>query len=523
MDKLKETMEQIKNGWTNLERTKRIRLILIVSFLFVFVLGTTWWIQRTEYDVLFRELDPADAGHITENLETQKMKYKLEDGGSTILIDRNYIDKYRIELAVDGLLPENAMGFEIFDNTSMMATDEDRVIMYQRAIQGELERSISSLSSVESAKVMLSLPEDSIFQNPDLQKEASASVVLQTKGKNTLSADSVQGIASLISGAVENLPISNIRIIDKNGNLLSRALQDSGSAYASDVVTQRKAIEQDYEFQLEQKILNLLGPIYGLDKIQVSVFAELNFNADEMEAVTYNNKGEESVLSEQESVTGNAGLVAGVQGGTLEDNAGAVVQEGEDENTNSYDRTTNYDLDTYTEKSIIAPGSPKNLTASVVITGNKIETINEQNLIETVLGGIGTASIQYVPDVPEKVDLLTPNQEIGHTLLSALKQYWLYLVALGVLLMGVAFFVKKRKKASEFDEWDFFEDEEESEEVPIVKEPVGLEPTPLQAMKAADPAKEQQEVDEKAVKAYATENPEMASELIKIWLNEKKV
>src|SRR5699024_9389946 len=121
MDKIKKIGQDLSNGWKNLDRNKRIRLAVIVSLLVLFVMATTWWIQKTDYAVLFSDLDPADAGQITENLDSQGMKYKLENNGTAILIDQKYIDKFRIDLAVEGLLPENSTGFEIFDNTSMMA------------------------------------------------------------------------------------------------------------------------------------------------------------------------------------------------------------------------------------------------------------------------------------------------------------------------------------------------------------------------------------------------------------------
>src|SRR5699024_10265938 len=140
--------------------------ISLVLFLLVFIT------QRTEYKVLFSELEEADSGAIVEDLESKGMSYKLEDNGTTILIDKRMVDNYRIELAVNGPMPSTSTGFEIFDSSSMMATDEDRAIMYQRAISGELERSISSLDSVESGKVLLNIPESSVFQNPDYQKEA---------------------------------------------------------------------------------------------------------------------------------------------------------------------------------------------------------------------------------------------------------------------------------------------------------------------------------------------------------------
>src|SRR5699024_1906149 len=158
--------------------------------------------------------------------EAKGMDYKLEDEGQTILIDERLVDKYRIELAVDGPMPSTSTGFEIFDSSNMMATDDDRAIMYQRAVTGELERAIGSLDSVESGKVLLNIPESSVFQNPDYQKEATASVVLQMEKNQIPEQATIQGIAALVSGAVENLPQTNVEILDTNGILLSSSIYD---------------------------------------------------------------------------------------------------------------------------------------------------------------------------------------------------------------------------------------------------------------------------------------------------------
>src|SRR5699024_4908177 len=135
-------------------------------------------------------------------------------------------------------------------------------IMYQRAVSGELERAIGSLDNVESGKVLLNIPESSVFQNPDYQKEATASVVLQMKNNQTPDQITVQGIAALVSGAVENLPQANVEILDINGKLLSSSISD-GYHLGSDVVTEHHRIKAAIENDLEQKVLTLLAPVYG--------------------------------------------------------------------------------------------------------------------------------------------------------------------------------------------------------------------------------------------------------------------
>src|SRR5699024_9380698 len=144
-----------------------------------------------------------------------------------------------------------------------------------------------------------------VFQNPDYQKEATASVVLQIKNNQTPDQITVQGIAALVSGAVENLPQANVEILDINGKLLSSSISD-GYHLGSDVVTEHHRIKAAIENDLEQKVLTLLAPVYGLENVQVSVNTELNFDAIEKEVIEYGDEG--SIRSQTESVAGNAAL-----------------------------------------------------------------------------------------------------------------------------------------------------------------------------------------------------------------------
>src|SRR5690606_7391393 len=146
MGVLKNFGNTIKSGWGGLSRLKRIGLVSLLTMI-VLVGGIVSFVaQKTDYVLLFSDIEPADSGAIVGDLDAQGIAYRLEDNGTTIYIDEKYVDKYRIELAVKDMLPNASVGFEIFDATSMMATDEDRKIMQQRAIQGELERAIGALS-----------------------------------------------------------------------------------------------------------------------------------------------------------------------------------------------------------------------------------------------------------------------------------------------------------------------------------------------------------------------------------------
>lgn len=526
----------IKAGWKKMEKKKKISLVSIVVAISIVLFLLVYMTQRTEYKVLFSGLEEADSGAIVEDLEAKGMDYKLEDEGQTILIDERLVDKYRIELAVDGPMPSTSTGFEIFDSSNMMATDDDRAIMYQRAVTGELERAIGSLDSVESGKVLLNIPESSVFQNPDYQKEATASVVLQMEKNQIPEQATIQGIAALVSGAVENLPQTNVEILDTNGKLLSSSIYD-GNNLGTDVVTEHQRIKTMIENDLEQKVLTLLSPVYGLENVQVSVSTELNFDAIEKEVVEYGDEG--SVRSQTESVTGNAALAQEVQRGSLEDNEVTVFDENADEDNSTYEHTTNYELDSTTSKIVEAPGAIERMTASVIIMDNPTDRAAMQGLVENALGinnfrdeeelANDSVQIEYIKPVEEQDDLISiGNSDFVQSLKTWITENWMYIVIgiVGLTLIFVLFRMLKNIFVNDEEEYD--EDEFDLEFNEVAPEEFEIEPEldPEEVLidkEIEEKMQRNQLANEKEdlIREQTKENPELAAELIKIWMNEE--
>jgi flagellar M-ring protein FliF len=228
--RVNEWFEQVKDRWQNLSAMMKRIIVLGIMSLFI-VIGTFYYIStRVEYGVLFTDLSQADAGIIVNDLKEKKIAYKLEDKGSTIMIDQQEIDGYRIDLAVENKLPDSSTGFELFDQSDMMTTDEDRKVMYQRALTGELERAIGSLDGVQKVKVILVTPDDGVFSSE--KKDATASIIL-TLNKQ-LSDSAIQGIVTLASGAVENLNPENVKVVDGNGLVLAGGGEENSLSNASD-------------------------------------------------------------------------------------------------------------------------------------------------------------------------------------------------------------------------------------------------------------------------------------------------
>lgn len=538
MDKLKQIGNNLKNGWKNLAAPKKRILIATLSIAVVLIAVLAVLAQRNHFAILFSDLDEADAGAIVENLKTEGIDYKLEDGGKTILIDEAQVDQYRIQLASNGLMPMNSTGFEIFDETSMMATDEDREIMYQRAVTGELERSISSLQQVEKAKVMLSIPEDSIFQNPDYKSESSASIVLETRGSGQLTTQNIQGIASLVSGAVDSLPMENVQIVDSNGNLLSGFLQEGQSAVgATDVSNQQLSVQKTYEQDLEKRINALLAPVYGANNIRVVVNASMNFDAIEGETIEYtapmteeddeDPEREGLIRSQTENYNGASDMIQGlIEGGEL-----PVAEEGDEELNTSLDRTINYELDQNTERYVRAPGVLEGINASIIINQNA-ETVPAENQIVPIVRraiGLDDPATEIVGDVTfEPMPFADGEyiQPIGEDLMADLsmffRRYWPFMIG-GIILLITAIvilIILRRSKKGDYDEFEAaFENENQ---MPVQREELApLQPEPVDLNIERKKQKNKVMSDkEDLVRDEAKQNPELAAELMKIWLKE---
>lgn len=528
MDKLKSIAEDIKSGWDKIEKRKRIQLISLVAAISILLFVLVYFTQRTEYKVLFSELEESDAGLIVEDLEAKGMDYKLERNGTTILIDKDMVDEYRINIAVDGPMPSTSTGFEIFDGSSLMATDDDRAIMYQRAISGELERAITAIDSVKSAKVLLNIPENSVFQNPEYQKDASASIILEMRGTQMPSASTVQGIAALVSGAIDNLPQEKVEIVDTNGNLLTSAF-GGGTNMNTDVVSTHQRLKKMIETDLEEQVLSLLAPVFGREKVHISVNTDLNFDAIEREIVEY---GDSEIRSQSETVSGSASLADRVQSGPLDDNTVAVVGEDDEDDNSHYEHATNYEINTTTSRIVEAPGAVERITASVIIMDNPPNQVDIQGLVEKALGvnifrntedNLGdSVQIEYVvPSTDNNDALIIGDSDLIESITAWLTGNWWMIVVgivLFILLIALLRIIRGRRDEAEDDVDEFDLD------YARILETTNTESEPIFDAEAEEKMRRNEVANEKEdlIREQTKENPELAAELIKIWLQDQE-
>lgn len=517
VDKIKEIMAKAKDGWQQMSKRKRYIMIALLAGIILFTSLYTYFSKRSNYVVLFNNLELDDAGYIVDDLEAKKINYRLEDKGTKILIDEKYVDEYRLELAMEGNMPESSSGFEIFDDIGMMATDDDRKIMYQRALEGELQRSIMSLDAVNSAKVHLVMAEKSIFE--DEEKEASASIILDLDPGKTMSGDTVRGISSLVSGAVENLPRENIEIIDSKGNLISSGGEEAGELDSVSLVDKHQAIKDRFERKMESNLMNLLGDVFGRDSIKVAINVDLDFDAEETTTIEY----EDPVIRSQEiEISGEDIDIRQDEGGNIGDNFSNVI-EGIAGDGSFYKSITNNELSEEKTTTVKAPGKINKMTTSVVydgiLTPDQIDQI--ENIVATATGYdidrddlINVVGIEFDDgqgagfpdtDLPEGTivgDFLREHWKIGLGIL------------LGLIVLIITIAVVRRLREEDLEEEDMEE---------IYRDFLDMQE---RSVSERDPGEDTLEVtigeDENKAKNYAKENPDLVADLIRAWLKDSR-
>ena len=524
MDKVKDALEALKAKWSELSRLVKIAIVLGIISLFA-IIGTVYYMNtRVEYSVLFSNLSEADAGTISQDLDSQNIKYKLADDGKTIMVDKTKVDQYRIDLAVDNKLPSSSKGFELFDSASMMTTDEDRKIMYQRALTGELENSIAALDDVDKAKVNLTIPKsDNVFDN-STSKKAKASIVLTLKG-TSISKDAVQGIVALTTGAVQGLDKKNVKVVDQTGKILNKNEEDDASD-SSSATSKYMKLKSQYEKQMEKKITGLIEPVVGKGKVKASVNVDLNFDAVEKKITNYSNP---QIRSENVQASGKQAEIKQAQTGQVNDNVDNVTGDANNDNA-SYNRTVNNELNTETTKVINAPGSINRMTSSVVINGD-LSAGDARNIRKLIQGALGydkqrgdTVSVQAVnfaraKSTKKKTVAKKPVKKTNWVLIGAL-------IAAGVLTLGTIIFLvirRRRRLAEEEEEYydddydvdvtDEGEEEEEAEEAAEELDPEILAEQERQRKETETKRKIAVSTEQRA-KEYATKHPDVVADLI---------
>lgn len=376
-------------------RPARILIASTVGFAALFIGYLAYRQAHEPYAVLFSQLDQEDAAAIVAKLKEQKTPYLIEGGGSTIEVPESKVGEARLELASAGMPRGGGVGFESFDKMRLGATEFEQHVLYRRALEGELSRTISTLGAVQSARVHLVLPERSVFVSRS--DPASSSIVLKLRSGRTLGASEVSGIVHLVAASVPGLTADHVALVTTDGEMLKKPRSGEGALGAGNDEEQG-ALQHTIESQLEDRARAMLEKLVGLGHVDVRVTAEVDSASVEHTEDHYD-PARTALRSEETSMerTGPAldDSVAGVPGAESNLPSGAAVPPSPHAAATTLaaaktgdagapkaltvtakalepvreSHTRNFEVDHVSDKRVTRPGTLKRITAAVVLDG----------------------------------------------------------------------------------------------------------------------------------------------------------
>ncbi len=376
-----------------LSNQKKLGLIMAAAAVIALLAGALMWSQTPDYRVLYNNVADQDGAAIISALQQMNVPYKFSSSGGAILVPDKQVHEVRLRLAGQGLPKGNLPGFELMENQKFGSSQFLEQVNYQRALEGELARSIQSLSAVQNARVHLAIAKPSVFSRD--KQQPSVSVLLNLYPGRVLSVDQVSAIVHLMSSSVPNLPVKNVTVVDQNGNLLSTQHENK-----PDKAFDAKQLEyiQDLEENYIRRIEAILTPITGASNVRAQVTADLDFSRIERAEEIYrpnNTESEAASIRSQktlESTTIGSKTDGGIPGALTNrppESASAPIEAGkenkeaEGENKETGDKapplptdkkkesTINYEVDKTVQHTQQSTGGIKRLTAAVVVNYRK--------------------------------------------------------------------------------------------------------------------------------------------------------
>jgi len=366
--RLQQLWQQLAAFFLALPPARRATIAAVGALSMAGVLALAWWAQQPLMRPLFTNLAEQDAAAIVETLRAQKVPFTLEDGGRAVLVPAERLYELRLALASRGLPEGGGVGFEIFDKQTLGQTDFLQRLNYQRALQGELGRTIAQIGGVEGARVHLALPERSVFVSAD--RRPSASVVLKMASGRTLGRPQIDGIVHLVASSVEGLAADAVTVVDEGGRMLTPDRRDADAATASNGALE---YQRTFERATEERIESMLGAVVGRDKVIARVTATLDFARVERTEETYDPDRtalrSERRSREESSGPRRPGGAPGVEANLTNEASETAAAGPEAPRSERRDETQSYEVSKVVSRTVAPVGAVKQLSVAVLIDG----------------------------------------------------------------------------------------------------------------------------------------------------------
>lgn len=363
--------------WKSLSRTAKNGLLISGVAIIAMLALASWWALHVEYEVLFSNLRPQDAQAMTSELEKLKIPYRLTDAGQAILVDAGAVHSTRIKLMGKELPLHGAVGLELFNNTDFGMTEFAQKINFQRALQGELTRTILSLAEVQDARVHIAMPEQGLFKQASAHAKAAITITLR-RGES-LHSDQVAGIQRLVAAAVPGMTVQDVTLVDNRGIALTRAAGADGANENSD---HRLELKRDTENYLSKKADAVLEKVFGPGQALTSV--DVILDMDQIRTTT-----EDVVGSPSKGAGGSTGVLVRERE-SLQDPLPPLEtrKEGVGRNAGNSQREAEYAVGRRVEQVVALPGSIRRIQVVAVVRSpmDAAEAAQIQRLLSASVG-----------------------------------------------------------------------------------------------------------------------------------------
>ncbi|WP_246796220.1 flagellar basal-body MS-ring/collar protein FliF [Burkholderia perseverans] len=361
-------------GLSRMRTNPKLPFVIITALVIAAIVALVLWSRAPDYKVLYSNLSDRDGGAIITALQQANIPYQFADAGGAILVPASQVHETRLKLAAMGLPKGGSVGFELMDNQKFGISQFAEQVNYQRALEGELERTIASINAVRSARVHLAIPKPSVFVRD--REAPSASVFIDLYPGRVLDDGQVLAITRMVASGVPDMPAKNVTIVDQDGNLLSQQPSSSGLD-----ANQLKYVQQ-VEHNTQKRIDAILAPMFGAGNTRSQVSADIDFTKSEQTSESYapNGTQQQAAIRSQQTSSSTENAQSGASGvpGALSNTppqpasapiTGASGAAGTPPTpiSDHKDSTTNYELDKTVRHTEAPTGGIKRLSVAVVV------------------------------------------------------------------------------------------------------------------------------------------------------------
>lgn len=524
------TFGQMREVFAGMSPSRRIMVLggtaaVLAAFIFLML-----WANKPEYETVYAQLSQEDAGAIVAKLKERKIPYQLTGNGTVIQVPKEATQETRLFLATEGLPTGGAVGMEVFDRNALGATDFVQRLNYQRALQGELERTIRKFREVDQVRVHLNIPKESLFIEE--AREPSASVVLKLKSGQALDRSQLAGIVHLVSSSVEGLKPQNISVVDTQGGLLYSQDPDTDGVLVTEKQVQ---FRRNLEKTLADRVTTMLERVVGPNKAMARVTAEISYQQTSTNEEIYD-PDRTAIRSEQRFTETTSGAARGAAGtpnarydlgtGQGEPGTGTAAEEKYQKN----EETTNYEITKINRQTLTPGGEVQRLSVAVIVDGTYKEEVVDGKDVKTfvprsqaeitsleqlVRNAVGYDETRGDAVVVNSVPFYLPEEEapvgfVGRSV-DYLRQFGR--PALNILLIVLFFLFVVRPIMS-------WVRKEARQALPAPTEPQALlerEDAPAMVETRVEPGK----LSREQVLAIANQNPDRTVNMIRAWIDQR--